>query len=96
MPLQRRIPKGGFTNINRVEYQVINVDDLNRFDPETEVTPAVLKKANLAKKLSQPIKLLGDGAIDRPVRVRVHAVSEVARQKVEAAGGAVELLGSNS
>jgi len=92
MPLQRRVPKGGFKNVNRVDYQVVNVADLNRFEAGTEVTLALLKERNLAKRLSLPVKLLGNGALDRPVRVRVHAASASARQKVEAAGGTVELL----
>jgi large subunit ribosomal protein L15 len=96
MPLQRRVPKGGFTNINRVEYQVVNVGDLNRFEAGTEVTLALLKERDLAKKLSLPVKLLGNGNLDRPVRVRVHAASATAREKVEAAGGTLELLQTKS
>lgn len=92
MPIQRRLPKGGFKNINRVEYQVINVGDLARFEPNTEVTPALLKRERLARKLTMPVKLLGHGDLDRPVRIRVHAASASARAKVEAAGGSVELL----
>jgi large subunit ribosomal protein L15 len=92
MPLHRQIPKGGFKNINRVEYQAVNVGDLNKLDPGTEVTPALLKELNLAKKLRQKVKLLGNGNLDRPLKVRVHAASETARQKVEAAGGSIELL----
>jgi large subunit ribosomal protein L15 len=92
MPLHRQIPKGGFKNINRVEYQVVNVADLAGLDAGTEVTLALLKEKNLAKKLSLPVKLLGNGALDRPLRVRVHAVSASARSKVEAAGGTIELL----
>ena len=61
-------------------------------DAGTEVTPALLKEHNLAKRLLLPVKLLGGGTLDRPVRIRVHAASAAARQKVEAAGGAVELL----
>jgi large subunit ribosomal protein L15 len=96
MPLQRRVPKGGFKNINRVEYQVVNVGDLNRFESGAEVTLALLKERSLAKKLTVPVKLLGNGNLDRAVRVRVHAVSESARQKIEAAGGTVELIDSQS
>ena len=96
MPIQRRVPKGGFKNINRVEFQVINVSDLNRFEAGTEVTPAALKKERLARRETGPVKLLGHGEVDRAVRVRVHAVSESARRKVEAAGGTVELLTSQS
>jgi large subunit ribosomal protein L15 len=96
MPLQRRVPKGGFTNVNRVEYQVVNVGDLKRFDAGTEVTLALLKERNLAKKLSMPVKLLGNGSLDRAVRVRVHAASATAREKIEAAGGSLELLETKS
>ena len=96
MPIIRRLPKGGFKNRNRVEYQVVNVSDLNACAPNTEVTLALLKELRLARKLTMPVKLLGHGAIDRPVKVRVHAVSESARQKIEAAGGTVELLKSQA
>ena len=96
MPIQRRLPKGGFTNINRVEYQVVNVADLSRFEAGAEVTPAALQERRLARKATVPVKLLGHGEVDRAVRVRVHAVSESARRKVEAAGGTVELVTSQS
>lgn len=92
MPMHRRLPKGGFKNINRVEYQVVNVGDLARFEPNTDVTPALLKQERLARKLTMPVKLLGQGDLDRPVRIRVHAASASARAKVEAAGGSVEIL----
>ena len=92
MPLVRRIPKTGFKNPNRVEFQVINVDDLNRFEPGADVTPVLLLEKKLARKHMVPVKLLGNGVIDRPVRVRVHAISQTAREKVLAAGGSVELI----
>jgi large subunit ribosomal protein L15 len=96
MPIQRRLPKGGFTNVNRIEYQVINVAALSLFDAGTEVTLAALKARRLARKAAMPVKLLGHGEIDRAVRVCVHAVSESARRKVEAAGGTVELVKTKS
>jgi large subunit ribosomal protein L15 len=96
MPIQRRLPKGGFTNINRIEYQVVNVASLSVFEAGSEVTPATLKKQRLARKSAIPVKLLGRGEVDRAVRVSVHAVSESARRKVEAAGGTVELVTSKS
>ena len=96
MPIQRRLPKGGFTNINRVEYQVVNVASLSAFEAGAEVTPAALKERRLARKATIPVKLLGRGEVDRAVRVSVHAVSEAARRKVEAAGGTVELVTSQS
>jgi len=92
MPIQRRVPKAGFKNINRVEYQVINVSDLSVFEAGSEVTPAELKERRLARKGAIPVKLLGHGEVDRAIRIRVHAVSESARRKVEAAGGTVELV----
>jgi large subunit ribosomal protein L15 len=92
MPLHRQVPKGGFKNVNRVEYQAVNVGDLNSLEAGTEVTLALLKERNLAKKFTLPVKLLGNGVLDRPLRVRVHAVSATARSKVEAAGGTIELL----
>jgi large subunit ribosomal protein L15 len=60
------------------------------------VTLALLKEHNLAKKLHQPVKLLGNGTLDRPLTVRVHAVSQTAKEKVEAAGGTIELLATKS
>ncbi len=96
MPIQRRLPKGGFTNINRIEYQVVNVSSLIIFEAGAEVTPLLLKERRLARKATIPVKLLGRGELDRAVRVSVHAVSESARRKVEAAGGTVELVKSKS
>jgi large subunit ribosomal protein L15 len=93
MPLQRRVPKlKGFTNPNRVEYTVINVERLQgAFDPGSEVTPEVLRERGLVRR-SLPVKVLGGGDLDRPLTVRAHAVSGSARAKIEQAGGTVELL----
>jgi large subunit ribosomal protein L15 len=93
MPLQRRVPKlKGFTNPNRVEYTVINVERLQgAFDPGSEVTPEVLRERGLVRR-SLPVKVLGRGDLDRPLTVRAHAVSGSARAKIEQAGGTVELL----
>jgi large subunit ribosomal protein L15 len=94
MPLQRRVPKRGFTNPFRVEYQVVNVSALNGIE-ETEVTLEVLHAHGLADAGSEmPVKLLGDGTIERRVVVHVHAASATAKSKIEAAGGTVELIGS--
>jgi large subunit ribosomal protein L15 len=93
MPLQRRVPKRGFTNINKVPFEIVNVGQLAGLD-ETEITPEVLSAHRLVHLAKGPVKILGDGAIDRKVTVRVHAVSGAARTKIEAAGGTVELLES--
>jgi len=94
MPLQRRVPKRGFRNPFRVPYQVVNVSALARLE-ETELTPEVLHAHRLIDNgTGRPVKVLGDGSIDRKVTVRAHAVSEAARAKIEAAGGTIELIGS--
>lgn len=90
MPLQRRIPKRGFTNRNRVEYQVVNVSDLHIVDGRA--TPEALRKAGLIRSLGTPVKILGNGEISTAVDCAVHAASAAARTKIEAAGGSVTLL----
>ena len=92
MPLQRRLPKRGFTNVFKKVYDIINIQDLNRFSPNTEVGIEALRAAGLVKKETQGIKLLGKGELSHPVSVRVHKVSRAAREKVEAVGGKVDLI----
>lgn len=92
MPLQRRLPKRGFTNRFKKEYAVVNVDDLNRFEPNAIVGPEAFSEAGLVNKMRDGIKLLGNGELAHAVVVRIHKVSKAAMQKVEAAGGRVELL----
>ncbi|MBM7841455.1 50S ribosomal protein L15 [Herpetosiphon giganteus] len=91
-PLVRRMPyKRGFTNIFRVEYTIVNVGDLTEWN-NGDVTPEALREVGLIKNLKQPIKVLGDGDLNVALKVRVHKVSASARQKIEAAGGSVELI----
>ena len=92
MPLQRRVPKRGFKNPFRVEYEVVNVGQLEGLT-ESEITPDVLHANRLASK-NKLVKILGDGDITRKLTVHAHKVSESARAKIEAAGGSVELLGA--
>lgn len=91
MPLQRRIPKRGFKNFRRVEYQVVNVRDLAGL--EGEVTPETLKAAGLVASLRRPVKVLGDGDPGSALSVSAHAFSKSARAKIEAAGGSATVLG---
>lgn len=94
MPLVRRIPKFGFKNRNRVEYKPINVARLDalvdegKLDPKAEITPEVLVSLGVIQKRDR-VKVLGRGVINIALNVRVHAVSESAKQKIEAAGGSV-------
>lgn len=92
MPLQRRLPKRGFTNIFRVERQIVNVRDLARFDADTEVNAEVLLDRGIIKNLKRPVKLLGEGELNKPLKVIVHACSKKAREVVEKAGGEVRIV----
>ena len=91
MPIQRRLPKFGFYNKNRVEYQVVNVGQLEKVARETEINNKVLLKARLIRKKDQPVKILGTGDLKSKVTVKVDAISEAARKKIEKVGGSVIL-----
>ncbi len=91
MPLSRRLPKRGFTNPFRTEYAIVNVSQLNRFEPGSVVGEEELRKSGLVKK-KLPIKILGDGELDRPLTVRAHKFSAQAKAKIESAGGKVEVI----
>ena len=88
MPLQRRLPKGGFKPRRRITYQVVNVGRLERFEG-TDVTPEHLYVQGLVRSPGKPVKLLAKGDIGRSLRVSVHAASAAAEAKIEAAGGSV-------
>jgi len=88
MPLQRRLPKRGFRPYRRVEYQVVNVRDLERVEGDL-VTPETMKAAGLIASLRRPVKVLGHGELGRTVKVTAHAFSRTAREKIEKAGGEV-------
>jgi large subunit ribosomal protein L15 len=90
MPLQRRLPKRGFTNIFKIEYQVVNIKDLGEFEANTVVTPAMLQQAGKIKTLKRPVKILGEGDLSIPLKVQADKFSQAARQKIVAAGGAAE------
>ena len=92
MPLHRRLPKRGFTNIFKKNIAVINIRDLVRFDKGTVVDTEVLVQAGLVKGKRDGVKLLGQGEIKYALNVRVNQISKSAREKVEAAGGKVEVL----
>jgi large subunit ribosomal protein L15 len=94
MPLIRRIPKRGFKSINRVEYQVVNVRDLERVDGD--VSPESLRSAGLIGSLRKPVKVLGQGDLAKKLSVSAHKFSASAQAKIEAAGGSVTVIGSTS
>ena len=91
MPLHRRVPKRGFTNIFRVEYDVVNISDLERFDAGDSVTPEKLTERRLAHG-RRPVKILGDGELKKALTVSAHKFSASAKSRIEAAGGSCEVL----
>jgi large subunit ribosomal protein L15 len=93
MPLHRRLPKRGFTNIFRKEFSVVNLDQLEaRFEKDTVVDPPTLVASKLVRRARDEVKILGRGEITKPLQVKAHRVSATARKKIEAAGGKIELL----
>ncbi len=94
LPLHRRVPKRGFTNIFRTEYAILNVQDLERFDPGTAVTPATLAEAGLVRAVGAPVKILGKGPLSKPLAVSAHGFSKGAAAKIRAAGGTLEVIAS--
>lgn len=92
MPLYRRIPKRGFTNIWRKEYVGVNVEALNVFENGTEVTPELLMETGLAKGVTAGIKILGEGTLEKNVTVKAHKFSKTAIEKIESAGGKAEVI----
>jgi len=92
-PLQRRMPKRGFTNIFKPEYVVINVKQLNdRFEKGTVVTPELLVESGLVKNVRDGVRILGNGEITKALTVKAHGFSKSAAEKIAAAGGQVEVI----
>jgi large subunit ribosomal protein L15 len=92
MPLKRRVPKRGFTNIFRIEYRTVNVDRLNELPAGSEVTPEFLQKLGLLRKGKSPVKVLGNGELTIALTVHAHKYTGSAVQKIEAAGGRAEVI----
>ena len=92
MPLYRRIPKRGFTNIFRTEYTTLNVSDLNRFEAGTVVNLELMKELGMVKQVKDGIKILGNGEITVALTVQANKFSKTAIEKIEAAGGKAEVL----
>jgi len=92
MPLQRRLPKRGFTNIFRKEYSVVNLADLEKITGSDPVTPETLMQKGLIKDLKSGVKILGMGELKAKLTVRAHKFSKSAVDKIQAAGGKVEVI----
>ena len=94
MPLHRRLPKRGFTNIFRKTFRTVNIDRLNGFEGGTTIDPDALLRAGLLRKGRDAVKILGNGEIKVAITVRAHKFTKSAKEKIEAAGGKAEVLGS--
>jgi len=92
MPLQRRVPKRGFSNIFRKEYEVVNIEKLNSFEAGSEVTPELLSEKGIVRLNLDGVKILGNGELKVSLTVRANRFSKTAREKIEAAGGKVEVI----
>lgn len=91
-PLFQRLPKRGFTNINRKEYAIVNLETLNRFDENTEVTPELLIEEGVVSNEKSGIKVLANGTLDKKLNVKAHKFSNAAKEAIEAAGGKAEVI----
>ena len=93
MPLHRRLPKRGFTNIFRVEYEVVNLGRLDLLD-ESEITPELLRKAGVVSSKKTLVKVLGHGELSKAITVHAHKFSKSAQVKIEKAGGKILVVSS--
>ncbi len=91
MPLQRRLPKRGFTNIFGKQYAIVNISTLDKLE-ESNITPEVLEKEGVVKNLLDGVKILGNGEINKPVTVKAHAFSASAKEKIIKAKGSIEII----
>lgn len=92
MPLFRRIPKRGFKNINRKDYAIVNIETLNQFEDNTEVTPVLLVESGIIKNEKDGIKVLGNGELSKKLTVKANKFSASAKAAIEAAGGQTEVI----
>ena len=92
MPLIRRVPKRGFFNLFRTTYEIVNLSDISKKNLDGKVTPAVLKTAGLIKKDDVKVKILGTGKVTNSLNIKAHAFSKSAKEKIEKAGGTIEVL----
>ncbi len=91
-PLQRRLPKRGFHNRFKKEYQIVNLKDLKRIDDVSKIDPRVLLERGLINKKNIPVKILGNGELNRQIEISAHAFSQTAKEKIETAQGRITIL----
>ena len=92
MPLHRRLPKRGFTNIFKKQYAIVNLGDLAKFDPKEKVTPELLLKRGVIRRLRDGLKILGGGELTAPLQIAAHHFTKSAEEKIVKAGGKAEVI----
>ncbi len=92
MPLHRRLPKRGFTNIFKKRFAILNLSDLAQFNPTEKVTPELLQKRGILRRLHDGLKILGEGELQQPLEIHAHRFSRSAIEKIRKAGGKVEVI----
>lgn len=92
MPIQRRVPKRGFTNIFKKEYQIVNLASLSKCKDQEVISPLVMKNFGLIKRVDVPVKILGEGEVSGSVTVQANVFSKKAKEKIEALGGKAEVI----
>ncbi|MFO7886728.1 MAG: 50S ribosomal protein L15 [Eubacteriales bacterium] len=92
MPLYRRLPKRGFTNIFQKEFAIVNLESLNKFDDNEEVTVELLLENKIIRKELDGVKILGEGELNKKLTVKAHKFSKTAKEKIEAVGGKAEVI----
>ena len=92
MPLARRLPRRGFTNIFKERFQIVNVSELNKFDDTTDIDPVSLENKGLIRSSLKPVKILGNGEIDKKITISASSFSQSAKIKIEKAGGEIIIL----
>jgi large subunit ribosomal protein L15 len=93
MPLHRRLPKRGFTNIFKKHYALVNLGDLEGFNPEEKITPELLVERKVVKRLRDGLKVLADGELKAPLTISAHVFSKAAMEKIQKAGGKAQVIG---
>ncbi|WP_273123885.1 50S ribosomal protein L15 [Metabacillus sp. HB246100] len=91
-PLFQRLPKRGFTNINRKDFAIVNLDTLNRFEDGTEVTPELLLETGIVSNVKSGVKILGNGQLEKKLTVKANKFSASAKEAIETAGGTAEVI----
>jgi large subunit ribosomal protein L15 len=92
MPLHRRLPKRGFTNIFKKRFAVLNLSDLDEFNPSDKITPEFLRQRGWVHRLRDGLKILGDGELKSPLEIHAHRFSKSALEKIRKAGGKAEVI----